>query len=93
MSELESLGGVVKELLKDTVKTTITSEIIEEVKGLVQEDILKKYGPLPQIIELRKEGEEPRVFTGTFHEAFPTVVKLVELDLPVYLSGPAGSGK
>ena len=92
-AELSLLGGAVQAVIEDVVNNAVTSDIRDRIFDAVQEDILKKYGPLPEIVEIRTEGKEPKSITGIFHEAFPTVVKLVGMDLPVYLSGESGTGK
>lgn len=92
-AELSLLGEAVQAVIEDVVNNAVTSDIRDRILDAVQEDILKKYGPLPEIVEIRTEGKEPKSITGTFHEAFPTVVKLVGMDLPVYLSGESGTGK
>lgn len=91
--ELQVLGEAVQLVIEDVVNNACTSEVKDRIFDAVQEDILRKYGPLPEIVEIRTPGKEPKPVTGTFHEAFPTVVKLVSMDLPVYLSGEAGTGK
>lgn len=91
--ELQLLGEAVQLVIEGVVNNAVTSEVKDKIFNAVQEDILRKYGPLPEIVEIRAPGKEPRPVTGTFHEAFPTVVKLVNMDLPVYLSGEAGTGK
>lgn len=91
--KLQLLGEAVQLVIEGVVNNAVTSEVKDKIFNAVQEDILRKYGPLPEIVEIRAPGKEPRPVTGTFHEAFPTVVKLVNMDLPVYLSGEAGTGK
>ena len=91
--ELQLLGEAVQLVIEGVVNNAVTSEVKDKIFNAVQEEILRKYGPLPEIVEIRAPGTEPRPVTGTFHEAFPTVVKLVNMDLPVYLSGEAGTGK
>lgn len=88
--EVQILGEAVQGLLS---KIIVTEEIKNRVFESVEKDILKRYGPLPQIVEIKVKGKEPKPITGVFHEAFSTVCKLVGLDLPVYLSGEAGTGK
>ena len=91
--ELQLLGEAVQLVIEDIVNNACTKEVKDKIFNAVQEDILRKYGPLPEIVEIRMPGKDPKPVTGTFHEAFPTVVKLVSMDLPVYLSGEAGTGK
>lgn len=88
---LQVLGEAVEGIIKHLVETACTSEVRNDILKAVQEDILKNYGPLPERIEIK--GKESKPITGIFHEAFPTVVKLVGLNIPVYLSGEAGTGK
>lgn len=88
--EVQILGEAVQGLLS---KIIVTEDVKNKVFESVEKDILKRYGPLPQIVEIKVEGKEPKPTTGVFHEAFPTVCKLVGLDLPVYLSGESGTGK
>lgn len=90
---IEILGGAVQSIIENIVNNACTSEVKDKIFNAVQEDILKTYGPLPQKVEIICPDKEPKSIVGTFHEAFPTIVKLVNLNLPVYLSGPAGSGK
>lgn len=89
----------VKELVKlidsavnSTVISTCVDKVYNEVIPVVKKHILETYGPLPQVIEV-KQGPIVNKVTGIFHEKFRTVLKLVSLDLPVYLSGEAGTGK
>ena len=91
--ELSILGEAVQVVIENIVNNIVTSDIRDQIFNSVQDDILKKYGPLPEIVNIKTEGKEPKSITGTFHEAFPTVVKLVSMNLPVYLSGEAGGGK
>lgn len=87
------LGEAVNQIIENLVESAITSDVKDRLLAAIQEDILKKYGPLPELVEVRVVGKEPNTISGTFHEALPTVIKLVGLNLPVYLSGPAGAGK
>lgn len=91
--EITILGQAVQNVIKDIVNSVCTYEVKDKILEAVQEDILNKYGPLPEIIRISADDRVIRTITGTFHEAFPTVVKLVDMDLPVYLSGEAGTGK
>lgn len=89
---LETLGEAVKIVIENIVDSACTSEIKEKILNTVQEDILKKYGPLPERVEICI-NDDVKPVTGIFHEAFSTIVKLVKLNLPIYLSGEAGTGK
>lgn len=90
---VEVLGNAVKMIIDDIIDKACTSDVRDRLFDAVQKDILEKYGPLPERIEVVSPGKEPKALSGVFHEAFSTVVKLVSMDLPVYLSGEAGTGK
>lgn len=92
-SSVQLLGAAVQSVIEGIVDNVCTSEVKDNILKAVQEDILKKYGPLPEIVEIHMQGREIKPMSGIFHEAFTTVSKLVALDLPVYLSGEAGTGK
>lgn len=92
-NELQLLGEAVQKVIERLVDSACTTDVKEKMLKAVQEDVLKRYGPLPQIVEIRVEGREPKPIKGTFHEAFPTVCKLVGMNLPVYLTGESGTGK
>lgn len=89
---IKELAELIDKAVSDTVVKTCTDKVYSEVVPIVKEHILKTYGPLPQVIEV-KQGPIINKITGIVHEKFKTVLKLVALDLPVYLSGEAGTGK
>lgn len=92
-TEISVLGQAVQTVIEDIVKGAVTGDVKDRIFKVVQENILKTYGPLPQIVTIKEKDKEIKQVTGIFHEAFPVVTKLVNLNLPVYLSGPAGAGK
>lgn len=89
---VEEMCRVIDDVILKTVVETGTEKVYNEVLPLVKQHILETYGPLPQIIEVHNKGNVRKV-TGIFHEQFETILKLVSRDLPVYLSGEAGTGK
>lgn len=69
----------------DNVSTSIYNELISKLKD-------SEAAKGSTIITLSPK-KEPIKITETTHEMFETVLKVVNNDLPVYLVGPAGSGK
>ncbi len=90
--KVQQLVDLIDSAVSDTVISTCADKVYNEVVPVVKEHILKTYGPLPQVIEV-KNGPIINKVTGIFHEKFKTVLNLVSLDLPVYLQGEAGTGK
>lgn len=67
-------------------------EIFNIVMPKVESRIMERYGFLPEIHEIRGV-DATRTIIGTTHEKFDEVLNIVNLDIPVYLTGKAGTGK
>lgn len=87
------LGGTLEKLMIETLANATVKEMAESIRPQLDEYIQETYGVLPQVIEIRKDGQKQHEIHGAVHEEFETVLKLVEADVPVFLTGPAGSGK
>lgn len=81
-----------EELLIKTIATASVDKIVESVKPQIDKHIIDTFGILPQIHKI-ESPTETREIKGIVHEAFDKVLKLVNLDIPVFLSGAAGTGK
>lgn len=73
-------------------KDLATEELEKELKDRLESFIKETYGALPQRITIVKEDVEYDK-TGLFHKEFEKVLKLVNMNLPVMLTGGAGAGK
>ena len=91
-SRVEEMCTVIDSVITKTIIEIGADKVCMEVIPRVEKHILDTYGPLPKIVEIHNQGDIRRV-TGIFHEQFETILKLVSNDLPVYLSGEAGTGK
>ena len=78
--------------LESVIASAISGAVVTQVKPQVDEYIRENYGALPKRIEI-KSGYETRKITGIVHEKYETVLNLVNARIPVFLTGPAGSGK
>ena len=67
-------------------------EIIKTVSPKLEQLIIEKFGVLPQIHEIKTPAGTHEI-KGTVHECFDKVLNLVNMDIPVFLSGGAGTGK
>lgn len=82
------------------LETAIIEGITEKAKELALEDfkenidkyIVEMYGSLPTKIEIKRK-DITYEDTGIYHKQFENVLKLVDLNIPVMLTGGAGSGK
>lgn len=67
-------------------------EIYKKLAPEVEQRLREQFGCIPQIHSVITNGVE-HTFTGIVHEMFDTILNLTNLKIPVYMSGPAGSGK
>lgn len=89
---LDFLGAAVVDILAKTKTDEIQKAILENCEQKVREFIKNEYGTIERkfvtVVDGKKfEGE------GVTHEKFDTIVKFVANNEPVFLTGPAGSGK
>lgn len=79
-------------LIAKTQTERIESEIMDGVESKVREFIRSEYGTIERKIVTVVDGKRVPM-AGIQHEKFETVLKFVANDEPVFLTGPAGSGK
>lgn len=87
-----SVGGKLEEILMKVIAEQSVEEIVKVVSPKIEKSIVDKFGVLPQIHEV-KTPAGTREIKGTVHECFDKVLNLVNMDIPVFLSGAAGTGK
>ena len=81
---LSSMMGIIANFDGDM----IADAIMPKIQQRVEEEI----GIIPKRVEI-KIGDQAHTVTGTTHEVFKTVLNMVSCDIPVYLTGKAGTGK
>lgn len=92
MSRATQIDLLCNNLIADVLSMFGPKEIYEKLAPEVEKVFREQFGCIPQIHKaLLPDGSE-HSFTGVTHEMFDTVMNLVNLDIPVYLAGPAGSG-
>lgn len=84
--------GLLESLIAQSVAQIAVGSVIDATKPIIEEFIRNEYGVLPIVHEFRI-GERVTKFTGIVHEEFDTVFDLVMDDIPVFLTGAAGTGK
>lgn len=84
----ETIKAIADKIIS-TKTETITQQIIDEADRAIK----VKYGELPEIKNfILPEGKE-KPTTGVFHRELENIMRLIQLDIPIMLTGPAGSGK
>lgn len=91
-ASMNFMGQVVMELLAKTKMDEVQKTVGDALREDVQKFIMDNYGPIER--KVRFELPEKKVeLEGIVHEKFDTVLKFVQANEPVFLTGPAGSGK
>ena len=86
------LGNQLETIMLQVLAEQSTGKVLELAKPLLEKHIVETFGCLPQRHEF-KMPTGTKIVTGTVHERFDTVLNLVNADIPVFLTGAAGTGK
>lgn len=95
MSDKNNLTKMILEVEKsilDTVVNENENKIYDAILPKIEERIYGKFGLIPQIHEI-KALDKTTFIKDVLHEKFDEVLQIVNLDIPVYLTGKAGTGK
>ena len=91
-ASLNILSNVVANMVAQMKSDEIEAKVANGLKDKVDAYIFQQYGKIEKQVTLVTEFGRKEL-PGVHHEKFETVLKFVANDEPVYLSGPAGSGK
>lgn len=67
-------------------------KVMQNAKPILDEYIKNTYGVLPKVIEVKTEKGTNKI-KGITHEKFEQVLKIINADIPVFMTGGAGTGK
>lgn len=88
--------GILEQALIEVIKKQSVPQIEKDIKGeceqMLKDFIKQEYGTITRNVITVIDGKKADV-KGVVHEKFDEVVKFVANNEPVYLVGPAGSGK
>lgn len=88
--------GILEKALMEVIKNQSVPKIEDELKSectqMLKDFIKEEYGTIERKITTVIDGVKKDI-KGVQHEKFDTVLKFVANDEPVFLTGPAGSGK
>ena len=91
-ASLNLLTNVVANMVAQMKSEEIEKKVADGLKDKVDAYILEQYGKIEKKMTLVSEFGRHEL-PGVQHEKFETVLKFVANNEPVYLTGPAGSGK
>ena len=86
------LEQAMAKIFVETKGTEIAENIMKDVEKKVSDFIKSEYGSIERKVSFDFEGRKVE-FKEALHEMFDTVLAFVAANEPVFLSGPAGSGK
>lgn len=86
------LENAIAKIIGETKQSEIESQIMSGVEQKVRDFIKSEYGTVERKIITVVDGKHAEI-DGVQHEKFDTIIKFVANNEPVFLTGPAGSGK
>ena len=78
--------------IMNVIALTSGDAIVEMMMPKIKEKVEKEIGVIPKRIEV-KCNDQVKLIQGATHEMYETVLNMVNMDIPVYLTGKAGTGK
>jgi len=89
---LSFITNVVAQMVSQMKTEEIEKSVTDKLKDKIDQYIFDTYGAIEKKVTLVSEFGKKEL-PGVQHKKFETVLKFVANDEPVYLAGPAGSGK
>lgn len=89
----KSFADALQDAFLSTLTEKAAGDMTEMVYPVVEKKIVEKFGIIPQVHEIRIPERPPMESTEILHKDFDTIVSMVMDGEPVYLCGPAGTGK
>ena len=87
----KSLDTFLKEAVKE-VSNSVVEDITKNATLKIEKKLIEDFGFKPQILKIKTPKKET-IIKGVTHEMFETALTIVNQDIPLYLTGPAGTGK
>lgn len=79
-------------LIARRVAELSVGNVVKVAQPLIDKFIRETYGLIPKVLEVKSSAGVSTV-TGVTHNKFEVILNLVNADIPVFLTGPAGCGK
>lgn len=86
------LGSQLEEIMLKVLAEQSVDKVVEFAKPFLEKHIKETFGVLPQVVRVETPSGAHEV-KGVTHEKFGEVLNLVNADIPVFLTGAAGTGK
>ena len=93
MKGLSFLGETVSKTILSMSQDSLRDEVLKELRHECDKFLVENYGTLERKIVLKVNDNVVNADGEIVHNKFETVLKFVQQKEPVFLVGPAGSGK
>ena len=87
------LDSVVEGLVKEKIQAMALNDLTDDVKEYAREFIRNEYGTVTKKVIIKTDDNRSVQINGVLHKKFDEVLAYVSAGEPVFLVGPAGSGK
>ena len=88
----KSIMNGLNSFIDQVLSSVSAEEVVNKVMPMIEQKVKDTYGFLPQVHEI-KLPTKAYTFTEPLHEKFDEVTAIISQDIPVYLTGKAGTGK
>lgn len=93
VSKTSRIEAMIDEVMSNVVSMFGVDEVYNKLAPEIEQRLRDRFGFIPQVHEILDASGVKHEIVGTTHEMFDTVLNLVNLRIPVFLSGPSGAGK
>lgn len=92
-SKTLKIESLIDNVMSNVISMFSVDEIYEKLVPEIEQKLREQFGVIPQVHQIINPSGAVRTISGAIHEMFDTVLNLVNLKIPVFLSGPSGAGK
>lgn len=85
-------GTQLQNMMLKVLAEQSVDKVMEQAKPILDDYIKKTYGALPKVVKVETEKGTKEI-KGITHEKFEQVLKIINADIPVFMTGGAGTGK
>ena len=85
-------GTQLQNMMLKVLAEQSVDKVMEQAKPILDDYIRKTYGALPKVVKVETEKGTKEI-KGITHEKFEQVLKIINADIPVFMTGGAGTGK
>lgn len=89
----KTFGQVLEESFITTLTEKSAGDMVDRMYPTLEKMLVEKFGMIPKIHEIRIPERKPYQTKEVLHKDFDRIVSMIMDNEPVYLCGPAGTGK